>query len=133
VGGYLFYAQHNFPDAFIQDDGKWDFTTAAIRSSSYLKMGRVMAWFTGNIGYHHVHHLNHHIPFYRLPEALRSMPELAGSGVTTLWPMDVWRCLRLKVWDESRALLTGYPAIAAPANNARTTPSGPSKAAATSA
>ncbi len=109
LGAYLFYAQHNFPDAHIQPDKKWDFATAAIRSSSYMKMGRIMAWFTGNIGYHHVHHLNHHIPFYRLPEALLEMPELDAAGVTSLWPGDVMRCLRLKLWDTRQQQLVPYP------------------------
>ncbi len=115
VGSYLFFAQHNFPGAHIQPHREWDYSTAAIRSSSYMKMGRVMAWFTGNIGYHHVHHLNHHIPFYRLPEALSSMPELDGAGVTTLWPRDIMACLRLKLWDESQERLVGYLTIEAPA------------------
>jgi len=109
VGAYLFYAQHNFPDAHIQPHKEWDYATAAIRSSSYMKMSRVMEWFTANIGYHHVHHLNHHIPFYRLPAALAAMPELDAAGVTTLWPWDIVKCLRLKVWDGHEQRLMPYP------------------------
>jgi omega-6 fatty acid desaturase (delta-12 desaturase) len=57
-----------------------------------------MSWFTGNIGYHHIHHLNHRIPFYRLPELYRDFPELRKAKITTLLPLDIFRCLRLKVW-----------------------------------
>jgi omega-6 fatty acid desaturase (delta-12 desaturase) len=57
-----------------------------------------MAWFTGNIGYHHIHHLNHRIPFYRLPETYRAIPELRQAKTTSLHPRDIWRCLSLKVW-----------------------------------
>ena len=58
-----------------------------------------MAWFTANIGYHHVHHLNARIPFYRLPEVMQSLPELQDAKLTSLKPAEIWRCLRLKVWD----------------------------------
>jgi len=109
VGAYLFYAQHNFPDAHIQPSEDWDYVTAALRSSSYMKMNPVLAWLTGNIGYHHVHHLNHHIPFYRLPETMAAMPELQNPGTTTLRPHDVAACLRLKLWDRSAAMLVPFP------------------------
>jgi len=64
-----------------------------------MRTGRIMGWFTGNIGYHHIHHLNHKIPFYRLPEVLRDIPELQAAKTTSLLPTDIFRCLRLKVWD----------------------------------
>ncbi len=70
-------------------------------------MNALMRWATGNIGYHHVHHLNHHIPFYRLPEAMAALPELQTPGETSLSPVDIYRCLRLKLWDaESESLIT---------------------------
>ena len=62
-------------------------------------MGRVMCWFTGNIGYHHVHHLNSKIPFYRLPEAMAAIADLQSPVTTSLHPRDVLACLRLKLWD----------------------------------
>ncbi len=62
-------------------------------------MGRLMRWFTGNIGYHHVHHLNSKIPFYRLPEAMAAIKELQDPVTTSLRPRDVFACLRLKLWD----------------------------------
>lgn len=99
LGSYLFYAQHNFPGVQLKDEDGWTYEGAALESSSYLKMPRIMHWFTGNIGYHHIHHLNAKIPFYRLPEAYRAMPELQTPKTTSLHPKDVLRCLRLKVWD----------------------------------
>ena len=99
IGSYLFYAQHNFPGVSFYDRAGWAYEKAALESSSFLKTGPVMAWFTANIGYHHIHHLNHRIPFYRLPEALKSVPELAKPKTTSLHPAEIIRCLRLKVWD----------------------------------
>jgi omega-6 fatty acid desaturase (delta-12 desaturase) len=98
IGSYLFYAQHNFPGVTFKDKAGWTYEGAALESSSYLKTNPVMAWFTGNIGYHHIHHLNHRIPFYRLPEVYRAIPELREVKVTTLHPREILRCLRLKVW-----------------------------------
>jgi omega-6 fatty acid desaturase (delta-12 desaturase) len=98
LGSYLFYAQHNFPTVTFKDKAGWTYEGAALESSSYLKTNPVMAWFTGNIGYHHIHHLNHRIPFYRLPEIYRAVPELQQAKTTSLWPLEVLRCLRLKVW-----------------------------------
>jgi acyl-lipid omega-6 desaturase (Delta-12 desaturase) len=99
IGTYLFYAQHNFPEVSFFDKGGWTYEKAAMESSSYMKTTPVMAWFTANIGYHHIHHLNARIPFYRLPEVLREMPELQKAKTTSLNPFEIIRCLRLKVWD----------------------------------
>ena len=111
IGSYLFYAQHNFPSARILNRGEWSHVGAALQSSSYLKMGHLMNWFTGNIGYHHVHHLNHKIPFYRLPEAMHGIAELQSPGETTLLPQDIWGCLRLKLWDEERGRLVSFKQV----------------------
>ena len=69
-----------------------------------------MAWFTGNIGYHHIHHLNARIPFYRLPEVMKKIPELQTPKTTSLNPMEIIRCLRLKVWDveSQRMVVVGH-------------------------
>lgn len=109
TGGYLFYAQHNFPDMSLQPRHEWTYAKAALESSSYMPMGPVMRWFTGNIGYHHVHHLNPQIPFYRLPETMAAMPELQTPGETSLKPWDIWKCLQLKVWDPAQKKMVGYP------------------------
>lgn len=99
IGSYLFYAQHNFPDVTFNDNAGWTYERAALESSSFLRTSPLMAWFTANIGYHHIHHLNARIPFYRLPEAFANIPELQHPRTTSLNPVDVFRCLRLKVWD----------------------------------
>jgi omega-6 fatty acid desaturase (delta-12 desaturase) len=99
IGSYLFYAQHNFPSVSFYDRAGWAYEKAAMESSSYLKTGRLWAWFTANIGYHHIHHLNARIPFYRLPEVISQIPELSKPKTTSLRPSEVIRCLRLKVWD----------------------------------
>jgi omega-6 fatty acid desaturase (delta-12 desaturase) len=67
-----------------------------------------MDWFTGNIGYHHVHHLNPRIPFYRLPEAMAALPELQNPRVTTLHPRDIVACLRQNLWDPARQRMVTY-------------------------
>jgi acyl-lipid omega-6 desaturase (Delta-12 desaturase) len=109
VGGYLFYAQHNFPDLEVQPREDWSYTYAALHSSSYMKTGPVLAWLTGNIGYHHVHHLNPSVPFYRLPEAMASIPELQDPPITRLTATDIWRCFQLKLWDPQESKMVGYP------------------------
>jgi omega-6 fatty acid desaturase (delta-12 desaturase) len=99
IGTYLFYAQHNFPGVTFSDKEGWTYEKAALESSSYVQAGPVCAWFTANIGYHHIHHLNARIPFYRLPEVGRFIPELTTPKTTSLRPGDILGCLRLKVWD----------------------------------
>jgi omega-6 fatty acid desaturase (delta-12 desaturase) len=111
IGGYLFYAQHNFPEAHIQPRETWSFAKAALESSSYMKMGAFWRYFCGNIGFHHVHHLNATIPFYRLPEAMEAIPELRHPlGTTSLWPKDIVACFRQKLWDPEKNRMVGYPA-----------------------
>jgi omega-6 fatty acid desaturase (delta-12 desaturase) len=99
IGTYLFYAQHNFPTVSFYDRAGWAYEKAALESSSFMKTGPIMGWFTANIGYHHIHHLNARIPFYRLPEVFHSLPELRTPKTTSLHIADIIRCLRLKVWD----------------------------------
>lgn len=106
VGSYFFYAQHNFPGATFEENNNWDYTKAAIDSTSFMVMNPIMNWFTGNIGYHHVHHVNHSIPFYRLKEAMAQMPELQSPKTTTLHPRDIIACLKLKVWDPEIGQMT---------------------------
>jgi omega-6 fatty acid desaturase (delta-12 desaturase) len=113
AGAYLFYAQHNFPGMQIRGRHEWEYSFAATRSSSMFDMGPVMHWFTGNIGYHHVHHLNHRIPFYRLPEAMAAIPELQDPGRTSWHPRDVLACLRLKLWDTAQGRMVTFEEAAA--------------------
>jgi omega-6 fatty acid desaturase (delta-12 desaturase) len=109
VGGYLFYAQHNFPGVFVQPRESWSYTEAALHSSSFMKMGPVLRFFTANIGYHHVHHLLAQIPFYRLPEAMAALPELHDPPTTSFAPGEVLACFRLKLWDADLGQMVGYP------------------------
>jgi omega-6 fatty acid desaturase (delta-12 desaturase) len=102
MGAYLFYAQHNFPGVQFADNKDWTYEKAALQSSSYMKMNPVMQWFTGNIGYHHIHHLNAKIPFYRLPEVMAKFPELQQCKTTSLKFSDIRACLRLKIWDPEK-------------------------------
>jgi omega-6 fatty acid desaturase (delta-12 desaturase) len=102
LGSYLFYAQHNFPGVTFCSNQDWAYDKAALESSSYMVMNPVMAWFTANIGYHHIHHLNAKIPFYRLPEVMAHFPELQAAKTTSLHPRDIFACLRLKVWDQDQ-------------------------------
>ncbi len=109
AGGYLFYAQHNFPEIHVQPRESWAYVRAALESSSYMTMGPIMRFFCGNIGYHHVHHLNSMIPFYRLPEAMAAIPELQNPPMTSLSPGEVIACFRLKLWDPEQNKMVGYP------------------------
>lgn len=115
AGAYLFYVQHNFPSAKIRRCGEWTYTDAALESSSYLEMGPIMSWLTGNIGYHHVHHLNAKIPFYRLPEAMRNLPALQCPAKTSLRVRDIVDCLGLKLWDTTQDCFVTFAAVRAPA------------------
>jgi omega-6 fatty acid desaturase (delta-12 desaturase) len=74
-----------------------------------MVMSPIMGWFTANIGYHHIHHLNARIPFYRLPEARAAIPELQNPKTTSLNPLDILRYLRLKVWDVEAQQMVGLP------------------------
>jgi omega-6 fatty acid desaturase (delta-12 desaturase) len=109
IGTYLFYAQHNFPSVTFNDRAGWTYDKAALESSSFMKTGRLMSWFTANIGYHHIHHLNPRIPFYRLPEATAGIPELQSPRTTSLHVRDIIQCLRLKVWDADAKRMVGLP------------------------
>lgn len=102
MGSYVFYCQHNFPGAQFRENHDWKYDEAALVSTSFMKMSPVMEWFTANIGYHHIHHLNSRIPFYRLREAMISMPELKKVTITSWNPIEVWRCFRLKLWDPEK-------------------------------
>jgi acyl-lipid omega-6 desaturase (Delta-12 desaturase) len=107
LGSYLFYAQHNFPTATFEVNKDWEYANAAVNSTSFMVMNPVLNWFTGSIGYHHVHHINHRIPFYRLKEAMDQMPELQSPKTTSLHIKDIIACLKLKVWDPEKGQMVG--------------------------
>ncbi len=109
MGAYLFYAQHNFVGLRLQPREQWNYVRAALESSSYMELGPIMRWFTGNIGFHHVHHLNPTIPFYRLPEAHAAIPEFAEVRRIRLAPSDIIAGFRLKLWDANRQEMVPFP------------------------
>jgi omega-6 fatty acid desaturase (delta-12 desaturase) len=108
IGSYLFFAQHSFEDMHILSAQDWTYYRAAMESSSYMKLNSLMRWFTGNIGYHHIHHLNVRIPFYRLPETMSAIPELQSPVTTTLSLHDIRACFRCCLWDEELQRMVSY-------------------------
>ncbi len=108
IGSFLFFAQHSFEDMHILPSATWTSRRAALESSSYMKMNCVMRWFTGNIGYHHIHHLNVRIPFYRLPEAMDAIAELQSPVTISLSFKDIRACFRCCLWDEGLQRMVSY-------------------------
>jgi omega-6 fatty acid desaturase (delta-12 desaturase) len=106
VGIWLFYVQHQFEDAYWESACDWDYADAALRGSSYLKLPKVLQFFTGNIGLHHVHHLNARIPNYNLQRAHDENPVF--HQVPTLSLADALRTVNLKLWDEDRGKLISF-------------------------
>jgi acyl-lipid omega-6 desaturase (Delta-12 desaturase) len=98
VGIWLFYVQHQFEDAYWQNAADWSYADAALRGSSYLKLPRLLQFFTGNIGLHHVHHLNARIPNYNLQRAHDENPIF--HEVPTLSLLDGIQAVNLKLWDQ---------------------------------
>jgi acyl-lipid omega-6 desaturase (Delta-12 desaturase) len=127
IGSYLFYAQHNFPAVSFSDKAGWTYDKAALESSSFMKTGPIIAWFTANIGYHHIHHLNSRIPFYRLPEAFAGIPELQTPRTTSLHPREIIRCLRLKVWDTESQRMVGLRNLRPPRREPHSTSTFPER------
>ena len=111
IGAYLFYAQHNFPGVTFSDNSGWAYEKAAMDSSSFMKMNYFWRWVTANIGYHHIHHLNSRIPFYRLPEVMNHFKEMQNVKTTTMWLSDIIDCLKLKVWDPELNKMTPSPKL----------------------
>ncbi|MEQ8379717.1 fatty acid desaturase [Parvibaculum sp.] len=104
MGVWLFYVQHQFENTRWDESGDWDRQTASFYGSSYYALPRVLRWFTGNIGLHHIHHLCSHIPNYRLQECLDAMPELKSINRLTIW--ESLKSAPLALWDpESRKLV----------------------------
>ncbi|MEA2448703.1 MAG: hypothetical protein QOG63_635 [Thermoleophilaceae bacterium] len=98
AGVFLFYVQHQFEDVYWENSDKWSYSEAALQGSSYLKLPRILHFFTGNIGYHHLHHLSARIPNYNLPRAHEANPVFQDVPTLTLW--DGMKCSRLKLFDE---------------------------------
>ena len=106
VGTWLFYVQHQFEGVYWRRNTSWDYVTAALRGSSYLALPRVLQWFTGNIGFHHIHHLDPRIPNYYLERAHRELPSL--HSVPVLRIRDGLRCMSMRLYDETRGQMVGF-------------------------
>ena len=111
VGVWLFYVQHQFEDVYWESADQWSYADAALRGSSYLKLPKVLQFFTGNIGLHHVHHLSARVPNYNLQRAHDENPIFHDVPVLSLW--DGLQCVRLKLWDEDSSRLVGWREIRA--------------------
>jgi|HigsolmetaAR203D_1030402.scaffolds.fasta_scaffold01095_16 omega-6 fatty acid desaturase (delta-12 desaturase) len=99
-GIWLFYVQHQFEDSYFEHAEDWNFVQAAVEGSSYYKLPRPLQWITGNIGFHHVHHLNPRVPNYHLEHAHDAAPALQSATTITLG--SSLKSLRFRLWDESR-------------------------------
>jgi acyl-lipid omega-6 desaturase (Delta-12 desaturase) len=106
AGIWLFYVQHQFEDAYWESTDGWSYADAALRGSSYLKLPRVLQFFSGNIGLHHVHHLSARIPNYNLQRAHDENPIFHEVPVLSL--RDGMRSVRLKLWDERRGRMVTF-------------------------
>ena len=106
AGVWLFYVQHQFEDTYWERQEGWDFHLAGIEGSSFYDLPAVAHWFTGNIGFHHVHHLSSKIPNYRLRQCMAEVPDL--QHVTRLKFVESLACLRLTLWDEETRKLVRF-------------------------
>ena len=110
VGTWLFYVQHQFERTYWEHTPQWDYTLAAMHGSSYYQLPKVLQWFTGNIGFHHIHHLSPRIPNYRLQECHEQNPILQQVSILTL--KASLRTMSLTLWDEkNRRLVTFRQAL----------------------
>ena len=106
AGIWLFYVQHQFEDTYWQSSDDWSYAEAALQGSSYLKLPKVLQFFSGNIGLHHVHHLSARVPNYNLPRAHEANPVFQDVPTLTLW--DGLMAVRLKLWDEDSGRLVTW-------------------------
>ncbi|WP_066288083.1 fatty acid desaturase [Bacillus sp. FJAT-29937] len=98
AGIWLFYVQHTFEDSYFEADEHWEYVKAAVEGSSFYKLPKLLQWLTGNIGYHHVHHLSPRVPNYKLEEAHENTEPL--KNVPTVSLKTSIQSLRFRLWDE---------------------------------
>ncbi len=109
AGSWLFFVQHQIEDAYWQPQQSWDFTRAALEGSSYYRLPAVLQWFTGNIGFHHIHHLNSRIPNYHLSACHAAEAAFREGPTFGFW--ESLRCASLKLWDEESQRMVGFAAV----------------------
>ena len=106
AGVWLFYVQHQFEGVYWERRGAWDYTAAALQGSSFYKLPKVLQWFSGNIGFHHIHHLSSRIPNYNLEKCHDASPLFQSVKAVTLFPS--FKSFTFRLWDEQRRKLVGY-------------------------
>jgi omega-6 fatty acid desaturase (delta-12 desaturase) len=106
AGVWLFYVQHQFEEVRWERHANWNFAEAALRGSSFYRLPRILQWFSGNIGFHHIHHLCPTIPNYNLGKCYKEIPAFRQVKPITLW--SSMKSLSFRVWDEQRKKLVGY-------------------------
>jgi omega-6 fatty acid desaturase (delta-12 desaturase) len=111
AGIWLFYVQHQFEGVYWERSADWDYTTAALKGSSFYKLPKVLQWFSGNIGFHHIHHLSPRIPNYHLEKCHRAEPLFQTVKPVTFFAS--FKSLTFRLWDEQRQRLVGYRVLRA--------------------
>jgi omega-6 fatty acid desaturase (delta-12 desaturase) len=106
AGVWLFYVQHQFEGVYWERRDEWDYATAALQGSSFYKLPRVLQWFSGNIGFHHIHHLSPRIPNYNLEKCHNANPLFQQVKPITLF--SSFKSFTFRLWDEQRRMLVGY-------------------------
>ena len=106
AGLWLFYVQHNYERAYWKRGSEHDYAAAALDGSSHFDLPRVLQWFSGNIGFHHIHHLSPRIPNYHLEDCHRSLPELPNT--TRLGLRSSLASLKLRLWDEATQRMISF-------------------------
>ncbi|KIL37325.1 fatty acid desaturase [Cohnella kolymensis] len=106
MGIWLFYVQHQFEDSYFENEDEWSYVKAAVDGSSYYKLPKLLQWITGNIGFHHVHHLSPKVPNYNLEKAHNATPPLHQA--TTITIRGSLKSLRFRLWDERNKAFVGF-------------------------
>src|SRR5688572_25913614 len=106
IGVWLFYVQHQFEHVYWERSGEWDYTKAALEGSSFYKLPKILQWFSGNIGFHHIHHLSARIPNYNLEACHKANPLFQQVKPITLF--GSLKSLTFRLWDEHRRKLVGF-------------------------
>lgn len=111
AGIWLFYVQHTFEDSYFEEDERWEYVKAAVEGSSFYKLPKLLQWLTGNIGFHHVHHLSPRVPNYKLEEAHYNTAPL--KHVPTITLATSLTSLKFKLWDEDGKKFVSFKAVKA--------------------
>jgi omega-6 fatty acid desaturase (delta-12 desaturase) len=109
LGIWLFYVQHQFEDSYFEDEKDWNYVKAAVEGSSYYRLPKVLQWITGNIGFHHVHHLSPRVPNYLLEQVHNAVPSLQEATTITI-PTSL-KSLRYKLWDANNRTFVSFKEI----------------------